>query len=448
MTTTPLDLNSDDTIDPNDPYIKAAIEKATKTAAQKKKTRYPRADDWYAKHGSPNKRKKSSVTIQKNNGYKVEPRTTGGRPTAARDWRNSKKDSIEYYRIKAIKDAYINAEKKVTALAEEYAYGGTVTNSEYQQAVANLKLAKQKYDTEVPQKVTANDKFNPLRDMSPSEKAKQNSVKATPTLPTGGVKIDWKNAFNPQADGSILFASNSTIEPIAFIGGVNGQYIGNSGPNAIPNLSPGSPIGFDNARARIIKEYMNKPGGLTELKKILNQHGFYHSAQEATTSLSWGEGVDNQLQWAMGNALQYITSVNASAYSQNPNQSILSFADGIKSVNLKYGGGGGGTASTTRRVTHQKFTADQFDVAVDQLFQQTVGRGATKDELSNVVKLLQQYEKKHPDITVTHTSASGNMTVNQRGGVDQGTVDSIMQKAALNNPNACLLYTSPSPRDS
>jgi len=435
MTTTPLDLNSDDTIDPNDPYIKAAKEAKIREDARRKGKRSTggRPETTPLNYRNPSRNKKPSATIQKNNGYKVKPRTTGGRPTAVRDLKNSKQKSIEYQKIKAIKDAYINAENRVTALAEDYANGITVTNSEYQQAVANLKLAKQKYDTVVPQKVTANDKFNPLRDLSPSEKAKQNSVKATPTLPTGGVKIDWKNAFD-YVDNNTIFKANNSTTPIAFIGGANGQYIGNSGTNANSALNAQSPIAFDNARSRIIQQYMNKPGGLVELKKMLNAHGLYQSPQEGAGSVSLGESYDIKFQAALTFALQTVTGFNVAAYSQNPNQSLLSFEDGVKAINLKYGGGG--TASTTRRVTHQKFTADQFDVAVDQLFQQTVGRGATKDELSNVVKLLQQYEKKHPDITVTHTSANGNMTVNQRGGVDQGTVDSIMQKAALNNPNA------------
>jgi hypothetical protein len=435
MTTTPLDLNSDDTIDPNDPYIKAAKEEATRKAARKSKLRTtggrPQAarDNWK----SPNYGKRSKSKLQKGV-YKVQPRTTGGRPTTPVDWKNSKQKSIEYHRIKAIKDAYINAENRVKKLAEDYANGVAVTNSEYQQAVANLKLAKQKYDTAVPPKSTSVKKFNPSVDLSPSETAKNNSVKATPTLPTDGVKIDWKNAFDPQADGSITFKLNNTLTPIAFIGGTNGQYIGNYGTNANSALNPASPIAFDNARSRIIQQYMNKPGGLVELKKMLNAHGLYGSPQQGTSSLSLGESPDAAFQSAMTLALQTITGLNAAAYSQNPNQSLLSFEDGVKAINLKYGGGG--AASTNRTVRHVKFTEDQFDVAVDQLFQQTVGRGATKDELSNVVKLLQQYEKKHPDITVTHTSASGNTTVNTRGGVDQGTVDSIMQKAALNNPNA------------
>jgi len=69
------------------------------------------------------------------------------------------------------------------------------------------------------------------------------------------------------------------------------------------------------------------------------------------------------------------------------------------------------------------------------LFQQTVGRGATEEELADFVGKLQSYEKKNPQKTVSVTSGNTTKTT-QSGGVSADIMQSMMRDEALANPEA------------
>jgi hypothetical protein len=165
----------------------------------------------------------------------------------------------------------------------------------------------------------------------------------------------------------------------------------------------------------------------------------YANPKSGAMSLAQGSAFDPFFNQALQTALMYATASNAQlAATQGANPKILSFDQFMANApttgsydSSSFGGGGG----TKRQVVHQKFKPEEFEIAIDQLFQQTVGRGASEDELNDFVSKLQAYEKKNPQVTVSKTS--GNTTTQtQSGGVDSNTMQSMMRDSALANPEA------------
>jgi hypothetical protein len=225
---------------------------------------------------------------------------------------------------------------------------------------------------------------------------------------------------------------------IAFIGdNLTGKYL----PSTITSMgaAPGSPISMDEALQKIISEKMAKPGGIQELKTILDQKQMYANPKSSANSIAQGDAPDPLFSQALANALIYATAANtALAATQTGTPKILSLDAYLANApvtgsynSTSYGGGGG----TQRQVVHQKFKPEEFEIAIDQLFQQTVGRGASEDELNDFVSKLQAYEKENPQVTVS--KKSGNTTTQtQSGGVDSNTMQGMMRDEALANPEA------------
>lgn len=226
---------------------------------------------------------------------------------------------------------------------------------------------------------------------------------------------------------------------ISLIGDRTGRYIPTS--STAEGIAKGSPLTRDEAIAKIITEAIAKPGGILALKQQLDEKQMYGSAELGKRSLSVGDSLDGNFYGALSNALDAATSANASLAAQQgnvTNPKIYSFeqflleAPKSGAYNSSSYGGGGGTRTT---ITHQKFSPEDFDIAIDQLFQQTVGRGATDQELKEFVTKLQAYEQKNPQKTVSVTSGNTTKTT-QSGGVSADIMQSMMRDQALANPEA------------
>lgn len=226
---------------------------------------------------------------------------------------------------------------------------------------------------------------------------------------------------------------------IAFIGdNLTGKYLPST--SATAGMTPGSPLEINEAISKIIADNNKKPGGIEALKALLNEKQMYANPKNAANSISQGAAFDPYFTQALQTALIYATGSNAQlAANQGPNPKILSFDQFLANApvtgsynSTAFGGGGGGTQRT---VTHQKFKPEEFEIAIDQLFQQTVGRGASETELNDFVSKLQAYEKKNPQVT-TSTKSGNTTTQTQSGGVNSATMQSMMRDEALAKPEA------------
>lgn len=257
--------------------------------------------------------------------------------------------------------------------------------------------------------------------------------------PTGNLFGPGAFAWNDSVNG-YQWNQQPAEQPIAiaFIGdNLTGKYL----PSTITSMgaAAGSPISMDEALQKIITEKMSKPGGIQELKTLLDQKQMYANPKSSANSIAQGDAPDPLFSQALANALIYATAANtALAATQTGTQKILSFDAYLANApvtgsysSTSFGGGGG----TQRQVVHQKFKPEEFEIAIDQLFQQTVGRGASEDELNDFVSKLQAYEKKNPQVTVS-TKSGNTTTQTQSGGVDSNTMQSIMREEALANPEA------------
>ena len=226
---------------------------------------------------------------------------------------------------------------------------------------------------------------------------------------------------------------------ISLIGDNTGRYLATK--LTTEGAAAGSPMTRDEAIAKIITDAVGKPGAVLELKKLLDEKQMYGTSKAGKQSILAGDALDGNFYGALSYALDEATAFNAKIAAQQgdvTNPKIYSFEQFL--IEAPKSGlyesssfGGGGSRQTT--ITHQKFKPEDFDVAIDQLFQQTVGRGATDAELNEFVSKLQAYEKENPQKTVS--VKSGDTTnVTQSGGVSSDILTSRMREAALASPEA------------
>lgn len=268
--------------------------------------------------------------------------------------------------------------------------------------------------------------------------------------PNQPVKINYTPAGNPFGPGGVSWNSDlggyqwnqqaETPIAIALIGDLTGRYL----PNTIQSIgaAPGSPISINEAVNSIVAKAQAKPGGIAELKKQFDAKEYYDNGVNGKKSIALGDAPDPYFYGALETALTYATMYNveqAAKQGSVTNPKILSFEAFLlqapKSGMYSSSSFGGGSGDRKTTITRQKFKPEDFDIAIDQLFQQTVGRGATEEELNDFVGKLQAYEKKNPQKTVSVTSGD-TTTTTQSGGVSGDIMQSMMRDAALANPEA------------
>jgi hypothetical protein len=259
---------------------------------------------------------------------------------------------------------------------------------------------------------------------------KGNPFGAGMILPNAGLQgYEWK-----------VNAEQQFAVPIVLIGDKTGKYMASTLPGTAVN--PGSPLTMDEALSKIMTEAIAKPGGVLALKQQLQEKQYYASTKAGQNSLAQNDGLDGYFYAALQGALNDATMYNATAAAQQgdvTNPKVLTFEDFLMQApktgvydSTTSGGGSGGRQT---RVTYQKFEPEDFEIAIDQMFQQTVGRGASEEELNDFVSKLQAYDKKNPQKSVSVTS--GDTTkVTQSGGVSADVMQSMMRDAALDNPEA------------
>lgn len=275
-------------------------------------------------------------------------------------------------------------------------------------------------------------------------------IKITPNetpgvTPIGGVN-SWKDSFVVSPDPNDLgFIWNGNVEgkvPVFFIADKNGNIIPETDANAIETagLSAGSPITTMSAINKIINEKMAIPGEIARLKNLFIEKEFLLGPQ-AQKSLAMGADLpDMYFRAALTDAL-YLQSLSNINLAQQGAKKFMNFDDFMLSVG-KQGDpnasrGGSGVDGTRKSITYQKFNAEDYDIAVDQLFQQTVGRGASDEELKDFIAKLQSYANKNPSKEITKVTGNGkNQVSTQSGGVTQEAAMAMARDQALADPEA------------
>lgn len=222
---------------------------------------------------------------------------------------------------------------------------------------------------------------------------------------------------------------------VVFIGDQTGKYIAETATTE--GLTAGSPITLDSAIQKELQTRMAVPGGITALKNILADKQIYGSEKYAQTSLSAGDDADPYFMQALQDALIAATGTNTRLSAQGA-KTILTLDDWLAQApktGMWESTSGGGSGGTKKTISRQKFQVEDYDVAIDELFQRTVGRGATEQELEDFVSRLQAFGDENPLVQVSKTSGK-TTTQTQSGGVSSDAAMSMMKKEALANPEA------------
>jgi len=280
------------------------------------------------------------------------------------------------------------------------------------------------------------------------DKAKADSLTETPTLSNARADNGLVNVYSgPDSDGNLSFWWNGNVPGdkqgnqsadahVYVIGDASGKYVPSTSGYA--SYKVGSPVGAQEYVDRTIDRYMKKEGGLLELKKMLIDKRAYGSDATGARSLQAGEVADTQLYSALHRVFTAISSANLTRLRQNKNQnvSLIGFEDYMRTPGKLPSTASIGDGNDGTTIQHVRFKPEQYEVAIDQLFQATVGRGATESELNDFLGKLRSYEQANP-ATTTYSGQGTNMqTVTTSGGVDEGVVRYFGREQALNAPDA------------
>jgi hypothetical protein len=264
---------------------------------------------------------------------------------------------------------------------------------------------------------------------------------ATPGVnPIGGVKA-WKDSFTQTTDGSGFIWSGNPGEavPVYFLGDKNGNIIPETSANIIETqgLSAGSPITVMSAINKIINDKMAIPGEIAKLKQSFIDKEFLVGAY-AKKSMANPDLPDAYFRQALADAL-YLQSLSNIKLAQEGAKKFMNFDDFILNVGKQGDPNNGGTSvdGTRKSITYQKFAAEDYDIAVDQLFQQTIGRGASDEELKDFIAKLQAYGDKNPQKEINKVSNNGKTQIaTQSGGVSNEAAMAMARDQALATPEA------------
>jgi hypothetical protein len=328
--------------------------------------------------------------------------------------------------------------------------GGVVTPQQIEKARKDAEQARQVYiktynvDPASPD-VDPNAPTKPADNKSLDDKAKTQSLENTTTITTGGDISLLKNIgliAGESGDTGYVWNGNGkgTDLPIALVGDTNGKYVGAGIVGASEAaFKAGSPVGFQDYLDRIIQRYSSRSGGISELKEMLYNKNAYGSDRLAGQSMRYGDELDPHFRNALYKALLSTSNANYRRLMQNKNKKNVSFIDfesylktgGKLPTEAEIGEGANGTI-----VTRQTFKPEEYEIAIDQLFQATVGRGATDKELNDFLGKLRSYESANPQTTVVSGSETTSETSTVSGGVDQGVVEYLGREQALAAPDA------------
>lgn len=251
----------------------------------------------------------------------------------------------------------------------------------------------------------------------------------------------WKGKFTATSDGSYILTNGTTTAPISFTANNAGQvYLSKSNKNQVEYL--------DEARQRVLDEFSQDPTKLAEFQDTLISRGIV-TAAEAKKINSWRSYNSGLIDTTSLNYLTMIlnatTAKNLStlATSKSANPKIIGWSDylkygsvqGIKDYIASSGGGngyGGGTPSRTVSYDTRKYTTNDLEIGIDNIFQQLTGKGASEEDVKHLTDWV---NSRSTTKTVTNRSGSTSKSVTS-GGLTNDAIDAKTREMALNAPGA------------
>lgn len=364
---------------------------------------------------------------------------------------NKKQDILN--KKENIKNDYMSKKNTYVNLIQMYGSdgGGVVTSGQINKAKHDAEQARQLYiktfgvDPASPKVDPSNPEKNTNNGKGLDDKAKTQSLENTVTITTGEDVSLLKNIgliAGESGDTGYVWNGNGkgTALPIALVGDTNGKYVGAGIVGASDAaFKAGSPVGFQDYLDRIIQRYSSRSGGISELKQMLYNKNAYSSDRLAGQSLRYGDELDPHFRNALYKALLSTSNANYRRLMQNKNKKNVSFIDfesylktgGKLPTEATVGEGANGTV-----VQRQVFKPEEYEIAIDQMFQATIGRGATDQELNDFLGKLRTYESQNKKTTTVSGSETQVETSVTTGGVDENVAGAFAREQALSAPDA------------
>jgi hypothetical protein len=246
-------------------------------------------------------------------------------------------------------------------------------------------------------------------------------------------KIYWDNNGMPTWSYG---PDNSNSMQVVLFGNINGvvrnQYEDSAKRTGV------MPIGFTNFYNETVSNAAKQKDGIINLKKALIKAGFITGKNIDLVDINNNTVGNRIFQQALITAMVQGTSENQGKIISGVKK-INTFQDWLRSAKADpaFTGDTTNNGSPNRRISinTRQFKPEEFDIPIDQLFQQTVGRGATQDELLEFTNMLNKYSKANPEKSVSITSGTTTRTTTT-GGVSDQEIASKMRDKAMANPDA------------
>lgn len=249
--------------------------------------------------------------------------------------------------------------------------------------------------------------------------------------PSGtNTSLDLNNMnWDPQT-GAFYWGKVADSKVVTLFGDQNGN------PLVLKSDEGPMPLDFENAKADIIRTFSAKKGGISDLKHRLLKAGFIPASSAAAAEINSDTISSQVFNAALNNALIQGSDENLALVKIGAKK-INSFTDWLRraKANPIFSGDNSGSPSRSVRIQTQKFKPEEFDIPIDQMFQQTIGRGATADELLEFTNMLNKYSAANPEKAVSVTSGTTTRTT-VSGGVGPDVIAAKMRDKAMANPDA------------
>lgn len=280
---------------------------------------------------------------------------------------------------------------------------------------------------------------------------KPTSTKTAPKLPldvTGAGASNGTFVRGVDSQGNVYYTWNknsATEMPVVLLGDTNGSIMrtqfgtpfsqasldANGKPTG--NIDPSSPMTQNEAFNRIIRQIEDQPDGVRKFKQLLIAKNLIPPSSVNRT-MADPTSLDKITTDAISYLITATTNHNVVLHDMNkPNQKFMSVNDYLNNMPAL------SVSTTETNAVHQKIQPKDYELNIDQMFQNILGRGATADELKHFTNQLQSYANANPQVTTkttTETANGSNASTSVSGGLSDQSAAAMMRDEALKNPEA------------
>ena len=274
-----------------------------------------------------------------------------------------------------------------------------------------------------------------------------------PTNPDGTVKqteqsYDGLFAFDQNmVQGQIQYyykGNGNNMIPVALVAGPNGRYLPHSkdystvyAPDGSlitdTGVADNSPQTFSEATSYLINELYKTPDGVKKFKELLIAKNIIPPSSAATAMIR-PEDIDkttfDAIQYLVGAVTAHNVVIANKSGAKAPMWSVQDWLNNMTPLS---------NTKTETITVHQRINPKDYEISIDKMFQDTIGRGATAEELKHFSESLQNYANANPERSTTTTTegTTGNTSTRSvSGGVGPEAAAAMMRDEALQNPEA------------